>query len=193
MRVIAGTARSLPLRTPDGMDTRPTTDRVKETLFNILQPHVPGSVFLDLFSGSGAIGIEAISRGAAKAYFVENASKAISCIQQNLSFTKFEDRGIVIRQDAFAALSGIREERVDIIFMDPPYDQEYEKRVLSLLRLKPYVTEDTMIVVEARLHTPFDYLREFGYEVIKEKRYKTNKHLFLRCEGGEHGQIGGLI
>lgn len=180
MRVIAGTARSLPLRAPEGPDTRPTTDRIKETLFNILQPYVPGSVFVDLFSGSGGIGIEAISRGAQKAYFIDNASKAISCIRQNLAFTKFTERGIVIKQDVLAALSGIGEEQVDIIFMDPPYRQEYEKRALAVLRDIPYVTEDTLIVVEADLHTKFDYLEEYGYKTIKEKQYKTNKHLFLR-------------
>ena len=180
MRVIAGTARSLPLKTPEGMDTRPTTDRIKETLFNILQPELPGCIFVDLFSGSGGIGIEALSRGAEKSYFVELAPKAISCIQQNLAFTKFTDRGIVIKQDAFAALSGIRENQVDIIFMDPPYNQEHERRILSLLKSLPYVTEDTLIVVEADIHTDFSYLPNLGYEVIKEKKYKTNKHLFLR-------------
>ena len=182
MRVIAGTARSLPLKTPVGMDTRPTTDRIKETLFNVLQPYVPGSVFLDLFSGSGGIGIEAISRGARMAYFIERAPKAISCIEQNLAFTKFLDRGIVIKQDVLAALSGIRVENADIIFMDPPYHQELEKNVLSLLKNLPYVTEDTVIVVEADLHTSFDYLQDFGYQIIKEKRYKTNKHLFLQLQ-----------
>lgn len=180
MRVIAGSARSLPLKTPEGMDTRPTTDRIKETLFNVLQPEIPGCVFIDLFSGSGGIGIEAISRGARKAYFVELAPKAISCIQQNLSFTKFTDRGIVLKQDVLAALSSIREEQVDIIFMDPPYNQEHEKRVLALLKTLSYVTEDTLIVVEADLRTSFDYISELGYEIVKEKKYKTNKHLFLR-------------
>lgn len=180
MRVIAGTARSLPLKAPEGMDTRPTTDRIKETLFNMLQSEIPGSIFVDLFSGSGGIGIEALSRGAEKAYFIDLAPKAISCIQQNLTFTKFTDRGIVIKQDAFAALSGIREKQVDIIFMDPPYHQELERRVLALLRGLPYVTEQTLIIVEADLHTPFDYLEDEGYILIKEKRYKTNKHLFLR-------------
>lgn len=180
MRVIAGTARSLPLKTPEGMDTRPTTDRIKETLFNVLQPDLPGCVFVDLFSGSGAIGIEAISRGAKKAYFIELAPKAVSCIQQNLTFTKFTDRGIVLKQDVLAALSCIREEQVDIIFMDPPYNKEHEKNVLNLLKTLPYVTEDTLIVVEADLHTDFDYLSELGFEIIKEKKYKTNKHLFLR-------------
>lgn len=189
MRVIAGTARSLPLRAPEGMDTRPTTDRIKETLFNILQPYLADCVFVDLFSGSGGIGIEALSRGARKAYFIEQAPRAIACIQQNLTFTKLADRGIVIKQDALAALSGIREEQADILFMDPPYGQEYEKRVLELCRELPWVTEDTLIVTEADLKTDFDYLKDSGYEIIKEKRYKTNKHLFLRIAKRNPGRL----
>lgn len=180
MRVIAGTARSLPLKTPEGLDTRPTTDRIKETLFNMLQTYIPGSVFVDLFSGSGGIGIEAISRGASKAYFIENAPKAISCIEQNLGFTKFTDRAIVLKQDAVAALHGIYEKEVDVIFMDPPYDQEHEKRILALLSQMKYVTEDTLIVVEASLNTDFSYVEEYGFHVEKEKKYKTNKHMFIR-------------
>ena len=133
MRVIAGTARSLPLKTPEGMDTRPTTDRIKETLFNMLQTYIPDCVFVDIFSGSGGIGIEAVSRGARKAYFIENAPKAIACIEQNLAFTKFTDRAIVLKQDACAGLSGIFEKSVDVIFMDPPYNQEQEKRVLMFV------------------------------------------------------------
>ena len=180
MRVIAGTARSLPLKTPQGMETRPTTDRIKETLFNMLQPYLPGCVFVDLFSGSGGIGIEAISRGAKKAYFIENAPKAISCIEQNLAFTKFTDRAIVLKQDACAGLAGIFEKEVDVIFMDPPYDQEHEKRVLEQLAHAKYVTEDTLIVVEAALSTDFSYVNALGYKIQKEKKYKNNKHVFLR-------------
>ena len=179
MRVIAGSARRLLLKTVEGMDTRPTTDRIKETLFNMLQNDVPGSVFVDLFSGSGGIGIEALSRGARKAYFIENAPKAISCIEQNLTFTKFTDRAIVIKQDACAGLNNIYEKQVDIIFMDPPYDQEHEKRVLSVLRGMKYVTEDTLIIVEAALKTDFDYLEDLGFRVLKEKKYKTNKHVYI--------------
>ena len=90
MRIIAGTARSLPLKTIEGMDTRPTTDRIKETLFNMLQNDVPGSYFLDLFAGSGQIGLEAVSRGARYAVFVENNKKACTCIEDNIHFTKFD-------------------------------------------------------------------------------------------------------
>lgn len=180
MRVIAGTARSLPLRTPEGPDTRPTTDRIKETLFNMLQSYIPGCVFVDMFSGSGGIGIEAISRGASKAYFIENAPKALSCIEQNLLFTKFTEHAIVLKQDAVSALHGIFEKEVDIIFMDPPYDQDHEKRILAQLVNMKYVTEDTLIIVEASLRTDFSYLEEYGYILEKEKKYKTNKHVFVK-------------
>lgn len=180
MRVIAGTARSLPLKTPEGLDTRPTTDRIKETLFNMLQTYIPDCVFVDMFSGSGGIGIEAISRGARKAYFIENAPKALSCIEQNLAFTKFTDHAIVLKQDACAGLNSIYEKQVDIIFMDPPYNQEHEKRVLELLRNMKYVTEDTLIIVEASLGTDFSYVNSLDFQVEKEKLYKTNKHVYIR-------------
>ena len=180
MRVIAGTARSLPLKTPSGEGTRPTTDRIKETLFNILQKDIPGSVFVDVFSGSGGIGIEALSRGSSRVYFIENAKEPLACIAENLKFTRFEDRAVVLRQDAVAALSGIPEEEVDILFMDPPYDQEQERRVLEALRGMSYVTENTLIIVEASLKTHMDYAQELGFCVIREKIYKTNKHIFLR-------------
>ncbi len=180
MRVIAGVARSMPLTTPQGPDTRPTTDRIKETLFNMLQNDVPGSVFVDLFSGSGSIGIEALSRGARKAYFIENSPAALSCIQQNLNFTKLADSAVVLKQDAISGLSGIFEKNVDIIFMDPPYDNGYEERALQVLCNMKYVTEDTIIIVETSLKNDLPYLSQLGYEVIKEKKYKTNKHFFLR-------------
>ena len=180
MRVIAGTARSLPLKTPEGMDTRPTTDRIKETLFNILQTRIPECVFVDMFSGSGGIGIEALSRGARKAYFMENAPKSIACIQENLEFTKFTDRAVLIRQDVCAGLTSIFEKTVDIIFMDPPYDQEQERRVLEGLAGMKYVDEDTLIVVEASLGTDFSYLPGLGFVLEREKKYKTNKHVFIK-------------
>lgn len=180
MRVIAGEARSLPLRAPEGMDTRPTTDRIKETLFNMLQGHLSDSIFVDLCSGSGAIGIEAISRGAQKAYFVENAPKAVKCIQENLKFTKFEDRSVVLKQDVVSALSGIREKAVDVVFMDPPYQANLEQPVLECLYRMPYVNEDTVIVIEADLKKDFEFAGNLGFEITKEKIYKTNKHVFLR-------------
>ncbi len=183
MRVIAGTARSLPLKTPCGMDTRPTTDRIKETLFNILQNDVPGSVFLDLYAGSGGIGIEALSRGAQKAYFIENAPAAIACIQQNIVFTKFTEKAVILKQDAVAGLSCVREGHVDIVFLDPPYGEGQDRRVLHALCDMPYIDSETVIIVEERLDADFSYVTEMGYTIRREKKYKTNKHVFLCREG----------
>jgi 16S rRNA (guanine966-N2)-methyltransferase len=180
MRVIAGSARRLLLRTPEGMDTRPTTDRIKETLFNMLMPYISGAVFMDLFSGSGGIGIEALSRGASKAYFVESNQKAVACITDNIEHTHLSEKAVVLKQDVFAALRGSIRERVDIIFLDPPYNQEYERRVLEILRDASYVDEDTLIVVEASLETSFDYVEDLGFALEKEKKYKTNKHVFIK-------------
>lgn len=180
MRVIAGTARSLRLKTPEGLDTRPTTDRIKETLFNMLMPYISGAVFVDLFSGSGGIGIEAISRGARKAYFVENNQKALDCINDNVAHTRFNEQAVVLKQDVFSALRGSIKDEVDVIFMDPPYGQQYEKRALEILKAASYVTEDTLIVVEATLDTDFNYVSALGFTVTKEKLYKTNKHVFIK-------------
>ena len=187
MRVIAGKARSLPLKTPNGADTRPTTDRIKETLFNMLMPYLPGSVFVDLFSGSGGIGIEALSRGAGRAYFIESGKEAQECIHSNVLFTHMEEQSVILKQDVFAALKGSIREHADIIFMDPPYDHLLEKKVLEILKDASYIDEDTLIIIEASLQTDFSYVSEYGFEVIKDKRYKTNKHLFLKksLEGGK--------
>ncbi len=180
MRVIAGTARSLPLKTPKGMDTRPTTDRIKETLFNILQPYIADCVFIDLFAGSGGIGIEAISRGARKCYFVEQDREAAECIQDNLKFTKFTESSVLFKQDVLNALYHIFEKEADVIFMDPPYGKEYEKKVLDVLKDVKYVTDNTIIIIEADLQTEFSYVEEMGFEIFKQKKYKTNQHVFVR-------------
>ena len=131
MRVIAGSAKRLLLKTIEGMDTRPTTDRIKETLFNMLQPQIPGCFFLDLFSGSGAIGIEALSRGAKTAVFIENNPKAADCIRENLQRTHLEEGALVMNCDVIAGLKRLegRNYRFGLIFMDPPYNMDLEKKV----------------------------------------------------------------
>ncbi|MCD7867145.1 MAG: 16S rRNA (guanine(966)-N(2))-methyltransferase RsmD [Clostridiales bacterium] len=181
MRVIAGTARRLNLKTIDGMETRPTTDRIKETLFNILQPEIPGCRFLDLFSGSGGIGIEALSRGARQAVFVEKNPRACACIRDNLVFTKLSDRGSLLRMDVLQALRSLEgRESFDCIFMDPPYGRELEKQVLAYLAHSRVPAEDALLVVEADLETDFSYLEEYGFMCCRDKVYKTNRHVFIK-------------
>ena len=112
MRVIAGKARSLRLKTIEGMNTRPTTDRIKETLFNMIQPSIADSRFLDLFAGSGGIGIEALSRGAREAVFVENNPKAMMCVKDNLKFTKLEGKAVTLTTDVMNALYKLEGEKI---------------------------------------------------------------------------------
>ena len=181
MRVIAGSARRLLLKTIEGMDTRPTTDRIKETLFNMLNTQIPGCTFLDLFSGSGAIGIEALSRGAKQAFFVESNPEAVSCIRENLSRTHLEEGALVLNCDVIAGLKKLegRNPRFDIIFMDPPYNHDLERQVLEYLSDSSLADDHTLIITEADLHTDFSYVTDLGYELARSKEYKTNKHIFL--------------
>lgn len=184
MRVIAGSRRSLRLITPEGLDTRPTQDRIKETLFNVIQNEVPGSVFVDLFAGSGGIGIEALSRGAKRAYLVDQSKECEKCILKNLQTTRFTQEAIYLKQDVFFALNSSIREHADIIFMDPPYHMNYEKQVLSILAGSSRIAdEDTLIIIEAALDTDFSYLDNLGYDIVKQKHYKTNQHLFVKKRG----------
>ncbi len=181
MRVIAGTARSLPLKTHYGYDNRPTTDRIKDTLFNIMNPYIPASEFLDLFAGSGQIGIEALSRGAAHACFVEQNKQALGCIEDNLKFTKFQEKSRLIRGDVFGFLNSLKEIPYDVIFLDPPYGEQIEKRILTMLSGKRFQNE-TLIVCEALIDEDFSYVERLGFTHIKTKEYKTNKHIFLLAD-----------
>lgn len=183
MRVIAGKCRSLPLKTLPGKDTRPTTDRIKETLFNILQNDIPGCRFLDLFSGSGAIGIEALSRGAESCCFVDKSRQAVSIINDNLRFTKLENQATVLQMDVMSAIRYLSGQApFDVVFLDPPYLHDLEKEALETLRTAPCVTGDTLFVVEASIKNDFSWLDNSGYTCIKWKTYKTNEHLFLRLD-----------
>ena len=181
MRVIAGSAKRLQLKTPDGPDTRPTTDRIKETLFNMLAPDLYGRAFLDLFACSGAIGRVALRRGEHLAVFIELSPKAVECIYENLRHTHLEESAQVRKGDVLLALRQMRgRERFDFVFMDPPYGQGLEEKVLRYLSTSALLNENALIIVEAALRTSFPYLEEEGYVLDKEKKYKTNKHVFLR-------------
>ncbi|MCR5796487.1 16S rRNA (guanine(966)-N(2))-methyltransferase RsmD [Eubacterium xylanophilum] len=182
MRVIAGKARRIPLVTAEGKDTRPTTDRIKETLFNIIQDDVPGAMFLDLFSGSGAIGIEALSRGAKKAYLVEFAREPLKCIKANLQKTRLEEDAVVLPIEATYSIAKLGNDGIkfDIIYADPPYRSGFEEKIVDLIAHSNIVKEDTLVIIESALETEVDYIDDSLYEVVKIKEYKTNKHIFLR-------------
>lgn len=181
MRVIAGKARSLPLKTLEGLNTRPTTDRIKETLFNILSPSIPGSRFLDLFAGSGGIGIEALSRGAEYAVLVDMSREAVKVIQENLLFTRLSDRARVIQKDAASAVRSLyREAPFDLVYLDAPYGDGNLRRALEALSESPIITRSTMLIAEEKKGADFSFVNELGFELTRIKEYKTNEHVFLR-------------
>lgn len=181
MRVISGIARHVPLVTPEGLATRPTTDRIKETLFNIIRDRVFGSSFLDLYAGSGGIGIEALSCGASSAVFVEREKRALECINLNLKKTHLENKATVLAMDCANALAQLErtKESFDIIFMDPPYKAGEEKKILDILAYSSLVSDDTLIIVEAALENDLETIIPQGLEITRVKAYKSNKHYFI--------------
>jgi len=153
MRIIAGTYRSRVLTAPAGMATRPTSDRLRETLFNVLAPQIEGAAFLDLYAGSGAVGLEALSRGAQSVTFVEKAQPALKALRANLAALGIETGYRVQAGSVAAFLRAGRGDRVDVVFLDPPYDAatEYET-VLGLLggAAQSLLAEHAVVVAEHR-------------------------------------------
>ena len=151
MRVIAGKFRSQPIASPKGRDTRPTSDRLRETLFNVIAPHIQDAIFADLFAGTGAVGIEAISRGARQVYFAENAKVPLETLRHNLERLEIRDEATVESAGAMPLLRRLLHQKVtlDLIFLDPPYkDQLAYETVLRFLAEHPILQVDAIVVVE---------------------------------------------
>ena len=172
MRVISGRYRGRRLKGPKGMDLRPTGDRLKETLFNILKPRISGAVVLDIFSGTGAIGIEALSRGADRVVFVERDPAAIDLIRQNLQTCGIENDFLIIREDVFTTLRSLARQdfKSDIIFFDPPYDWKHYTDLLKLAFKPELMSPDACVVIE---HTRKATLPESGdrysrYRIVRQ-------------------------
>ena len=171
MRVIAGTARGVALKTPEGMQTRPTIDRVKEALFSIIHFDLPGAKVLDLFGGTGQLGIEALSRGAVRATFVDQAEPACRLIKENLRRTKFENAARVVRGDYMEYLSRCREE-YDIIFLDPPYAEVFLENALKRIAEIDILRSGGIIVAERPVGKELPW--EFpGFTRSKDYKYGT--------------------
>ena len=173
MRVITGKARGVQLKTPDGMVTRPTTDRVKEALFSIIQFEIPGAKVLDLFGGTGQLGIEALSRGAKSATFVDAGEPACRLIRENLKRTRMEADGKVIRSDYLEFLSRCREQ-YNIIFLDPPYAEVFLENALKKITEIDILLSGGIIVAERPLGKELPWEFE-GY--TRSKDYKYGKTL----------------
>ncbi|MEW6182769.1 MAG: 16S rRNA (guanine(966)-N(2))-methyltransferase RsmD [Bacillota bacterium] len=172
MRVIGGLAKRRTLKTPPGKSIRPTAERVKEALFNILAAKIPDAVFLDLFAGTGGIGIEALSRGAARAVFVDRSSRALNLIRENLRRTGFSEQAMVIPHDAMTALSLLhrRGESFDLIYVDPPYDKGYELKTLPSIAHKGLLNRGGLVVAET------DHRGKLPVEIGNLKLFRSERY-----------------
>jgi 16S rRNA (guanine966-N2)-methyltransferase len=180
MRVISGTAKSRKLKSP-GEATRPITDRVKENLFNILGVRVIDAKVLDLFAGAGSVGIEALSRGARRATFVELDAEALSVLRENLRLTKLADRATVRREDVFRFIRRSPREQYDLIYIAPPQYKGLWEETLLLLDKRNLLAQDGLIV--AQIH-PKEYrdVELASYKLSDERKYGSTMLCFYRRE-----------
>lgn len=174
MRVIAGKFRSLPIVAPKGWKTRPTSDRLRETLFNVLAPRIQGAIFADLFAGTGAVGIEALSRGAAQVYFAEQEASALAALQANLKKVKAGAEALVEPGGTQSLLRRFVHQGtlLDIVFLDPPYsDRPAYQATLDALSRHPILSRDAIVIVEhSRRHTVADIIaRHFHPDRVLEQ------------------------
>ena len=181
MRIVAGKARGRKLMTPKGMDIRPTTDNVKESIFNIIQFGIEGRKVLDLFAGSGQLGIEALSRGATKAFFVDLSRDSIKVVTENLEHCKLKDNANVFNGDSLSFLKTTRE-KFDIVFIDPPYKKQLAEKALALVL---NVLNDGGIIVcetDIKEELPEDV---GSYTVAKQDTYSKTKLTIYRYNGDD--------
>lgn len=171
MRIIGGKARGTKLYTLEGKTTRPTLDRVKESIFNIIQNDILDSVFLDLFSGSGAIGLEAISRGAKKAILCDKSKDAINIIRKNIEKTHFLEQAEVYNLDFEQCLKKLKE-NIDIIYIDPPYQTNYIQKSLEILQSSHFITEKTKIILETDDEERIqNEIKNLKFEMTDKRKY----------------------
>ena len=182
VRVISGSARGLKLNTPGDDRVRPTTDRVKESMFNIVQDWVYDSQVLDLFAGSGALGIEALSRGASQAVFCDNSLDSIKIIKSNIENARVADRSQIVSGDFKRCLRDMeaKNQSFDMIFVDPPYYEGLFEEVLDTIRSCKILKKDGIVIVEHDAKKPIGQVE--GLEVYKEKKYGITMLTFYCLE-----------
>lgn len=184
MRIIAGEYKGRTLLAPKGMDTRPTLDRVRESLFSILMPYLPSAAVLDLFAGSGALGLEAVSRGAAHAVFVDHGRAAQDAVAQNIQAIRAQERARLLRCDWRAAIATLQKEggQFDLVFLDPPYRMPQADKMLATLRDSGLLCADAMVVYEHDKATPPDAT---GWTLADVREYRDTVITFLQPQAGE--------
>ena len=183
MRVISGSARGTTLHSIDDINTRPTLDRVKESLFNIIQNQVEDAVVLDLFAGSGAIGIEFLSRGAEKVYFCDKSPKAVDMIKKNLDKTKLKDKATILNNDYIDCIDKIKNIKFDIIFLDPPYKENFSKQAIKKISESKLLKNEGIIIEET--DEPERDIKEIeniniDYKIYDLRKYGRASLIFLK-------------
>ncbi len=178
MRVISGSARGKKLITSEGLDVRPTLDRVKESVFNMIAFDIPDTCVLDLFSGSGSLGIEALSRGAKECTFVDKSAQSISVTKKNLEATRLLDFSVVANTDSIEFIKNT-DKSFDIIFIDPPYESDLYSRSLAAIKEAKVLNDGGFVVLEYDTEITPDFSTD-GFELIKEKKYGRVKILIMK-------------
>jgi 16S rRNA (guanine966-N2)-methyltransferase len=189
VRVVSGIKKGLHLKAVPGTSTRPTTDKVKESIFNIIGPYFDGGVGLDLFGGSGGLGIEALSRGIDKMIFVDRDQKAIQTIKGNLETCRLQDQAEVYRNDAVRALKAIvkRDITFDVIFLDPPYKQQKLTELIEEISKHQLLTSDGVIIAEHDSEVVLE--KSIGnFELVRHEEYGIIGVSIYRYEEGWEGE-----
>lgn len=181
MRIIGGKARGTKLYTLDGDNTRPTLDRVKESLFNIIQRDISDSVFLDLFSGSGAIGLEAVSRGAKKAILCDKSKDAINIIKKNIEKTHLQDQVELYQLPFERLLNDKIKEKIDIIYIDPPYKTDFVYNAIKIILDKNLIDQDSIVIIETDEEDRIiKEIESLGIEIVNQRKYGRVHLIFVK-------------
>lgn len=185
MRIISGLARGTKLYTLEGTETRPTLDRVKEPLFSIIQNNIPNANVLDLFAGSGALGLESLSRGAKKAILCDKSYKAIAIIKQNVKKTRLIEKAEVIQGDYKKVLNNLAdgEEKFDIIFLDPPYKQNIMPEIINKIIELNLLAEDGIVVAETDQEQVVEEIKNTNMNINDIRKYGRVILIFLNRKG----------
>ena len=181
MRIISGRARGTKLYTLEGDSTRPTLDRVKESIFNIIQSDIKDSIFLDLFAGSGAIGLEAASRGAKKAILCDKSKEAMQIIKKNILKTHLENVVETYLLDFRALLNDKLNEKLDIVYIDPPYKSDFAIQAVNIILENNLITKDSLILIETdRKEEIEEKLKKVDLRIVDERKYGRAEIFFLK-------------
>lgn len=180
MRVIAGERRRYVLKSPKGDKIRPTSDQIKETLFNMIGNMLYDKVFVDMFAGTGQIGIEALSRGANFCVFIDKDRDAIKLINENIEHTGYDEYSRVLQSPLPGGIKRLGEYSPDIIFMDPPYKANLYQDTLTEISGISDLSPDILIIAESDKNEDFSFVNGLGFFIDKEKIYKSSKHVFIR-------------